>query len=286
MHDIDRVRFEMNPETPNYENYEQPYSEAESSDEFEAEAFEFNEAEAEAEAVFSESEEAELASELLEVSNEAELDRFIGNLLGGAAQALGQPIPRLNANALGGVLKGAARQVLPSIGAAAGRRYLGRGIGQAVGRQAAAAAGRLFGLELEGLSGEDQEFEVARRFVRFGGGATRKLLATRRRLPPMTSAKNAARSAARILAPGLLRVVPTVVPVPVPAPYAAAPTPPLSSGCSCGGGGISPSPGEDLGEEPLPAEEGELYVTSNGISRNTKSGTWRRINNRIVLEAR
>lgn len=282
MHDIDRVRFEMNPETPNFENFEGGYGEAEAGV-FEAEAFEFNESENEAEALLSESEEAELASELLEVSTEAELDRFIGNLLGAATHALGQQIPGPNANALGGVLKGAARRVLPAIGAAAGRRYLGRGMGRSIGSQAATVAGRLFGLELEGLSGEDQEFEVARRFVRFGGAATRRMLASRRRLPPLVGARNAARGAARAFAPGLLRVVPTVMPVPVP--VAPNPQPQATPGCSCGCGGNYP-PSEDFGEDPNPPEESEVFISSRGIPRHVQSGTWRRINNRIVLEAR
>jgi hypothetical protein len=156
------------------------------------------------EGTFHESEELELAAELLEVSNEAELDRFLGNLISKAGRAIGGFVRSPVGQALGGILKGAARQALPIAGAALGTA-LGGPAGGAIGGKLASAAGNLFGLELEGLSGEDQEFEVARRFVRFANAAASRAAAA----PPGTSPQQAARTAviaaARRFAPGLLR---------------------------------------------------------------------------------
>jgi len=68
---------------------------------------------------------------------------------------------------LGGLLKGAAKQVLPTLAGAAVTLVGGGMIGSELG----SAAGDAFGLELEGLSPEDGEYEVARRFVRIAGEA-------------------------------------------------------------------------------------------------------------------
>jgi hypothetical protein len=65
-----------------------------------------------------------------------------------------------------------------------------------------ARAGRLFGIELEGLSSEDKELEIARRFVRLGGESLRQLAARNGAdLPAVTTALA---RAARTHAPGLL----------------------------------------------------------------------------------
>jgi hypothetical protein len=69
----------------------------------------------------------------------------------------------------------------------------------------ASAAGRLVGLELEGLSPEDQEFEVAKRVVRLAGAATKKAATAERKMPPQAAAKAAVVAAAKKHAPGLLR---------------------------------------------------------------------------------
>lgn len=199
MHDIDRVRFEMNTEAEQLESGNFEYQESEAGG--------FGQ-EMEAEAVFSEAQQLELASELLEITSEQELDRFLGKLVRGAGQALGKVVKGPAGSAIGGVLKGLARQVLPSIGAMAGN-YLGGNTGAQLGRQAATAAGRLFGLELEGLSGEDQEFEVARRFVQYGGAAVRHMLNAAPSLAVSQAARQAALAAAQLYAPGLMGPRPT-----------------------------------------------------------------------------
>jgi hypothetical protein len=203
MHDIDRVRLETE-------------AEAFESGEFEAEQFTFNESGE----VFGETENMELASELLEVSSEAELENFLGDLVAKAGQSLGQFVGSPEGKALVGVLKGAARKVLPTLGASVGR-YLGGDTGAKFGSQAASAAGRAFGLELEGLSNEDREFEVARRYVNFAGEAVRNLAENPMRGQselatglPVKAAMEAALAAARSHAPGLAHMTIGMAPNP------------------------------------------------------------------------
>jgi hypothetical protein len=104
---------------------------------------------------------------------------------------------------LGGILKGAARQALPVVGRALGG-YVGGASGADVGGRVAQAAGKYLGLELEGLSAEDQEFEAAKSFVRFAGETVKNAAAAPPTAPPQSVAQAAALQAAKRLAPGLL----------------------------------------------------------------------------------
>lgn len=110
-------------------------------------------------AVFDEVEEMELASQLLEVQSDAELDEFLGKLVKRAASAAGKFIKSPVGKQLVGALKGVAKKALPIAGAALGNMIV-PGVGGAIGGKLASAAGSMFGLELEGLSQEDREFEV------------------------------------------------------------------------------------------------------------------------------
>ena len=101
MHDIDRTQLELNPETEYFE-YEQ----------YEA-AGEYNE-------VFDKSELMELTAELLEVTDEQELDQFLGNLIRRAGSALGKVVRSPIGRAVGGMLKGVAKKALPLAGGALG----------------------------------------------------------------------------------------------------------------------------------------------------------------------
>jgi hypothetical protein len=151
-----------------------------------------------------ETEEMELASQFLEISDEAELDQFIGRLIKRAGRAVGQFARSGAGSALGGILKGAARKALPMLGGAIGG-YVGGPAGGRVGSQLAAKAGSLFGLELEGLSEEDQEFEVARRLVRFSDAAAKNLASAPSSANPQQAATAAAIAAAKRYAPGMIR---------------------------------------------------------------------------------
>ena len=65
---------------------------------------------------FDEIEEMELAAQLLEITSDAELDRFIGELVGRASQSIGQFARSDAGRALGGILKQAAKRVVAVLG--------------------------------------------------------------------------------------------------------------------------------------------------------------------------
>ncbi len=192
MHDIDQTLTELEEEGM--------------GDVFEPGEFEFEYEEEggyELESPFDESEEMELAAELLEITDEAELEQFLGSLFKKVARKVGRVFRSAPFRALGGVLKRVARRVLPIAGAAIGT-YFGGPAGGAIGSRLAPIAGRLFGLELEGLSPEDQELEVARRFVRLAGTAAKKVLVSPSTASPSSVAKTALTQAAKRHAPGLV----------------------------------------------------------------------------------
>ena len=153
---------------------------------------------------FDEVQEMELAGALLEVSTEAEMDRFLGDLIRRAGRAVGAVVRSPVGQALGGLLKNAARQALPIVGGAIGSA-IGGPSGGTIGGQIATRAGQIFGLELEGLSQEDQEYEAARRFVRFAGTAGANAARMSPTANPAAAAQSAISAAARRHAPGLLR---------------------------------------------------------------------------------
>jgi outer membrane protein OmpA-like peptidoglycan-associated protein len=136
---------------------------------------------------FGEAERLEFASELLEVTSDAELDGVLRDLIGRVGQAVGRIISAPEGNAIGSVLKGAAKRVLSGIGG-----------------DMPQSAGREFGLELEGLSNEDREFEIARSYVDFADAAVRNLASRPPFLHPEEAADAAVVEAAKTHAPGLL----------------------------------------------------------------------------------
>ena len=178
--------FEDSYENENESDYE---------DAFEEESYETQGLES-FESPFSEEEELALASELLNVTNEDELDQFIGKLLKTFKGLSRTPL----GSQLGGIIKGAAKTALPMLGAAAGN-FLVPGVGGVMGSKLASAAGSMLGLEVEGLSREDQEFQLARQLVRFGGAAARNAEEIEQTAPPSEAAQQAAVSAAQQYAP-------------------------------------------------------------------------------------
>ena len=150
--------------------------------------------------VFSEDQEAELAAELLGVSNEQELDYFISGLIKSAAGALGKLVPAPVRKAVRGVLKTA----MPIAGGVVGGIY-GGPLGATIGKSLGTFAGQTLGLELEGLSPEDREFEATKQFVRFAGETVRHALERGTAASPAAAASAAAGAAAETYAPGLTR---------------------------------------------------------------------------------
>lgn len=190
--DFAQSEFELDPEYQN--EYEQ---EAAFENEFEDETTGEGE-------TFNEATQMELASELLAISNEAELDQFLGKLVKkGFGLARGYMKSGVG-RALSGVLKKVAKKALPIAGGALGTALL-PGVGTALGGSLGNAASNMFELELEGLSHEDQEFETARAFVRFAGNAVRQAAASPQDQPEGEVARRAVARSARRYAPGILR---------------------------------------------------------------------------------
>lgn len=183
-----------------YEDEFDTYNEYE--DEFEEEdEFEFED-EYEDEMPFSNADELELAAELLSVDGEDELEYFLGKLIkkavGGARRFFKSKVGRK----LKRKLKGIVKHVLPKAAGA-----LGGIVGGPVGNILISKARSLLGLELEGLSPEDQEFEVAKRLVRLAGTAAKKAARVSSRMPASTAVNKALKVAAKKHAPGITRSV-------------------------------------------------------------------------------
>lgn len=201
MHDIDRTLMEYEMEADDYEyddEYETEYAayDDEYDDEYEAGYYDTE--------VFDEDEVEALAAELLGVTDDAELEQFLGKLIKRAGRKVRKFVKSRAGRALGRTLKGIAKKALPIVGGAVGS-VVGGPAGGAIGSQLASGAGRVFGLELEGLSPEDQEFEVAKKVVRLAGDAAKKTAGAQTKMPPESAAKAGVAAAARKHAPGLLR---------------------------------------------------------------------------------
>lgn len=194
MHDIDRTQLEMGWESESfgYESDQELYGEAQDElyGEFSGPP-----------GIFNEMDEMELAAQLLEVTDEAELGQFLGSVLSSASKAVGGALSSQTAKDIGGILKGVAKKALTEAGTQ-------------VGGHLATSAGQLFGMELEGLSAEDQEFEVARRFVRLAGSAVENATQAPPNKPSATVAQNAVAAAAQQHAPGLLKPASSARPAP------------------------------------------------------------------------
>lgn len=212
MHDIDRVLFEGDEVygEAGYETYGEagPFETYEyGSGELYGEAGSAGETYESAPVSGEVMNESALATELLEVVSDEELDRFLGNLVNSAVSAASNFARSDAGRAVGGVLKSAAKQVLPQIGQAVGD-YLAPGTGGQLGRTAGDWLGNRLelGLEIEGLSHEDRQFETAKAFVRFAKDTARSAAGAPVSLSPADAARRAALAAAQRNLPGLLPV--------------------------------------------------------------------------------
>ena len=193
MHDIDRTQAEMAWETDEFENEDEYGYEFEGEEEWYGET---------GDELFDEADEMELAAQLLEVSDEAELEQFIGGLIKRAGRALKKVVKGPIGSKLRSMLKGVAKRALPRVTGALDSVI--PGAGGIAGNAIQSAAGQMFGLELEGMSAEDQEFEVARRYVRLAGEAVKQATDASPSVPPQQAAKQAIVAAAQQHAPGLV----------------------------------------------------------------------------------
>jgi hypothetical protein len=159
--------FEYNPEMPSFETGWGGEAEYESE-------------------VFSEAEILELAGQLTEVTTEAELDRFLGDLISKAGRALGKVVRSPVGQAVGGSLGG----------------LVGGPLGAKIGSGLASAAGSAFGLEAE-MSQEDREFEGAKNFVKMAADTVKSAVSAPPGVNPVAAAKAAVEAAVQKHAPGL-----------------------------------------------------------------------------------
>jgi hypothetical protein len=158
-----------------------------------------------AESPFDEAEEMELAAELLEISDEAELDQFLGKLIKKAWKGI-RKVGGAVLRPLGGALKAVAKKALPFVGGALGSFIPIPGVGTAVGSALGGALSKALELEYEGLDPEDKEFEMARSFVRVAGAAAKQAAQAQPGVDPQTAVRNALVSAARRQAPALAQM--------------------------------------------------------------------------------
>ena len=189
MHDIDRTQLQYGPGASGAHS------------EFEFGEMEYGEMEGEG--VLGEAMEMQLASELLEVTNEAELEQFLGDLISKVGNIAGKVIHSPIGKAVGGVLKGVAKKALPIAGGALGG-FFGGPLGAQIGSGLANAAGSALGLEAESLEAEDREFEGARQFVRVAADTVNAAANAPPGADPRAVAQSAAIAAASKHAPGLV----------------------------------------------------------------------------------
>jgi hypothetical protein len=153
----------------------------------------------------SEEMEVELAMELLGVSNEEELEQFLGKMFRGIGRGLKKvgSIAGKVLKPLGGALKGLAKTALPFIGGALGSFIPIPGVGTAIGTAVGSAVSKALEMEFNELERDEAEFEMARRFVRMAATATQQALADGANRDPQLAVRDALINAARTYVPGL-----------------------------------------------------------------------------------
>ncbi|TXI19000.1 MAG: hypothetical protein E6Q62_05230 [Nitrosomonas sp.] len=155
---------------------------------------------------FSEAEELELAAELLSISNEEELDLFLGKLFKGIGRGLkkfGRFVGKKVLPALGKGLKAIGKVALPIVGKALGSFIPIPGVGTAIGGAIGTAVSKALELEFSGLPAEQAELEMARRFVRIAAAAARQAALANPHANPEAIANTALMAAAKMHVPNL-----------------------------------------------------------------------------------
>jgi hypothetical protein len=124
-----------------------------------------------AQSPFSAAEEMELAIELLEVTSEAELEQFVGNLFKQAWRGI-DPVGLTVGRPLGGVLKTVTKTALPFLATAAGT-FSGGLSGGAIAEKLGSLVSQALEAEAAGMTGADRDLEKCRQFVRMIGKSAR-----------------------------------------------------------------------------------------------------------------
>jgi hypothetical protein len=127
---------------------------------------------------FSDAEEMELASKLLQVTSEAELEQAIGDLFKKAWRGI-EPVGSKVIGSLGGLLKTVATKALPSAATVMGTSF-GGPAGDAIAGKLGTLVRQALESDVAGMAAADRElekcrqvFEKYRQFVRLAGKATR-----------------------------------------------------------------------------------------------------------------
>ena len=210
MHDLGSSQYEGEAGQELGQEYEGEFAQelgelnGEFEGEFEGEFGEIAGENEEGEYEFGEMQEMEMAAELLEIQSEAELDQFLEKLKKRASRGLKKFARSATGRAIGAMLKGIAKKALPIATKMAGT-YFGGPAGGMIGSKLGGMAANLFEMELEGLSQEDREFEVARRFVLLSKAAVKHAIGQPANVNPRIAARTAITKAAQRYAPGLVR---------------------------------------------------------------------------------
>jgi hypothetical protein len=141
---------------------------------------------------------ANLAADLLNVKSEQELEYFLGDVISGAANAVGKFISSPTGQALGSGLKDVARTLLPVAGQALGD-YVGGATGGQIGQTLGSAVAGSFE-----MASEEQEWEAANTFVKIASDAAKKAAEMPQGGDPHAIAQKAIVEATKIHAPGLV----------------------------------------------------------------------------------
>lgn len=160
---------------------------------------------------FNENEELALAHEFLSVSNEQELDYFLGNLLrrawGGIKRFAASPQGQKIGSLVKSNLKSTARNLIPQVGAQVGN-YIGGNQGGAMGQSLGNWVNNRFLKETDFEDYEDNEscsckkpaLKTARKFVRYAGHVAKKASTAPKNVSPVKVVKVAVKTANRKIA--------------------------------------------------------------------------------------
>jgi hypothetical protein len=152
------------------------------------------------EPLLSEAEEMELAMELLGVSNEDEMEQFLGKMFRGIGRGLkkvGRFVGRKVLPKIGGVLKGLAKKALPFVGGALGSLIPIPGVGTALGSALGGAVAKALEMEFGQLESEEAELEIARRVVRIAATTAQQASAAAPNAAPDAALRDALLAAVR-----------------------------------------------------------------------------------------
>lgn len=149
--------------------------------------------EAESEAPHGQAATMAYSADLLGLADTAQLEGFLAKLVRSIAAANRLSLDAALSKALVASLKGAVLTIMPIHSGANG------------GVDLKSKAARIFGMELEGLSPEDKEYEVAQQFIRLATDTIHHAAAAANSAAPTAVATAALRQAARQYAPGLLQ---------------------------------------------------------------------------------